>query len=76
MVMKSFVLGTITGGAIMWVWGPQIKRYVDKRTQTARTRVADRLQTTADTLHAAAETVEEGLSRRESSFGSRMAGRE
>jgi hypothetical protein len=74
--MKSFMLGTITGGAIMWVWGPQIKRYVDKRTQTARTRMADRLQTTADTLHAAAETVEEGLSGRESSFGSRMAGRE
>jgi hypothetical protein len=61
-VIKSFILGTITGGAIMWVWGPQIKRYVDDRTRTVRTRVADSLQTTAETLHAAAETVEEGLS--------------
>jgi hypothetical protein len=61
-VVKSFILGTITGGAIMWVWGPQIKRYVDEQTRTVRTRVADGLQSTAETLHAAAETVEEGLS--------------
>jgi hypothetical protein len=61
-VIKSFILGAMTGGAIVWVWGPQIKRYVDERTHTIRTRVADSLQTTAQTLHAAAETVEEGLS--------------
>jgi hypothetical protein len=61
-MIKSFILGTITGGAVMWVWGPQIKRYIDERTHTVRSRVADSLETTAETLHAAAETVEEGLS--------------
>jgi hypothetical protein len=74
-VVKSFIMGMITGGAVMWIWGPEIKRYLDDRTHTMRTRVADSLQSTAETLHSAAGTVEPGSSSKDQSLGSRMAGR-
>jgi hypothetical protein len=60
-VVKSFVLGAITGGALVWFWGPEIREFIDAQTLGLRGAAADRLQTAADTLQAAKETIETGL---------------
>jgi hypothetical protein len=66
--VKSFILGALTGGAIVWFWGREIRELIDARTLGIRQAVAarlqgaaDSLQATADTLHSAKETIESGL---------------
>jgi hypothetical protein len=67
-LVKSFVLGAVTGGLVVWFWGQEIREFIDERTSGARKAVADRLQGAADGLQAAAEglhsakaTIETGL---------------
>jgi len=67
-VIKSFVLGAITGGTIVWFWGREIRQFVDEQTAGIRGAAAGKLQTAADSLHAAAgglqtakNTIESGL---------------
>jgi hypothetical protein len=67
-VVKSFMLGAVTGGAIVWFWGREIRGFIDERTlgirQSLSARLqaaADTLQATADTLHSAKATIESGL---------------
>jgi len=66
--MKSFILGAITGGAIVWFWGREIRQFIDEQTSGIREAAAGKLQTAADSLHAAAggiqaakNTIESGL---------------
>jgi hypothetical protein len=66
--VKSFIVGAVVGGAVVWVWGPEIREFVDARTVGMRralaTRLqsaADRLQATVDTLQNARQTLESGL---------------
>ena len=68
-MVKSFILGAVTGGTIVWFWGREIREFIDERTVGVRQAVAarlqaaaDSLQATADTLHSAKETIESGLS--------------
>ena len=68
--MKSFILGAVVGGAIVWVWGREIREFVDERTLGMRRALAarlqgaaDGLQATVDKLQTAKQTLESGLSR-------------
>jgi hypothetical protein len=68
-VVKSFIFGAVTGGAIVWFWGREIREYVDEQTLGLRASVAERLQgaantlqSTADRLQSAKNTITSGLS--------------
>jgi hypothetical protein len=41
---EAFVLGTITGAAIVWVWGRRINDYVGDKTHAVRAKAAAGLQ--------------------------------
>jgi hypothetical protein len=67
-LVKGFILGAVTGGAIVWFWGREIREYIDERTLGLRQAMAarlqaaaDSLQATADKLQSAKETIESGL---------------
>jgi hypothetical protein len=49
-MVGSFVLGVIVGAGAMWLYGRDIVMYVDEKTRDARTRVAETLQSAAETL--------------------------
>ena len=75
--MVGFVIGAIAGGAAMWLYGDQIRGYLDTKTRTARTKAADGLKTVAHTLEESASQLERA--RREgagSGMGARQAPRE
>jgi hypothetical protein len=38
---EVFVLGTITGAVVTWVWGRRIEGYLGDHTRDVRTRAAD-----------------------------------
>jgi hypothetical protein len=60
-MIGSFLMGVITGAAAVYLYGPQIREYVDEKTKAARSRAADTLQAASEGLQAAKETVEGGL---------------
>jgi hypothetical protein len=50
---EAFVLGSIMGAAVVWLWGREIQEYVEERTRRVRTRAADgvrAVETTAETV--------------------------
>jgi len=61
-VIKTFVIGTIAGAAVMWLYGDQIRDYIDDMTMNMRERAAARLEGAAERLQTVADTVEDGLS--------------
>jgi hypothetical protein len=61
-VIKSFLAGTVTGAAVMWIWGGQIRQFIDDRTRDVRLSASSSLQGVAGSLQAVATTVEQGLS--------------
>lgn len=60
-MIKSFLVGAITGAAVMWFWGDQIRGSIDDATSGVRTRAAEQLHGVADTLQSVAQTVDQGL---------------
>ncbi|HXU91619.1 MAG TPA: YtxH domain-containing protein [Methylomirabilota bacterium] len=60
--MKGFFIGAIAGGVAMWLYGDQIREYVDEMTSGVRERAAAKLEGAADRLQSVAESVEGGLS--------------
>lgn len=60
--MKGFIIGAIAGGLAMWMYGDQIREYVDDMTSGVRERAAAGLEGAADRLQSVAESVESGLS--------------
>ena len=61
-MIKTFVIGTIAGAAVMWLYGDQIRDYIDDMTMNMRERAAARLEGAAERLQTVADTVEDGLS--------------
>ncbi len=61
-MIKSFVIGTIAGAAVMWLYGEQIRDYIDDMTMNVRERAAAGLEGAAERLQTVADTVEDGLS--------------
>jgi len=60
-VIKSFLTGIIAGGAAVWLFGDQIRDYVDDVTSDLRGQAAAGLEGAAERLQSVAETVEDGL---------------
>jgi hypothetical protein len=60
-LMKGFIIGAIAGGMAMWLYGDQIREYVDDMTSGVRERAAAGLEGAADRLQSVAESVEGGL---------------
>ena len=46
---KVFVLGTIIGATIVWMWGRQMEEYVKERTRGVRTKAAEGVQAVEET---------------------------
>lgn len=44
----GFLLGAITGAAIVWFWRRELEDYARDKTRGVRTRAAERLQAVAD----------------------------
>jgi hypothetical protein len=61
-VIKSFLVGAIAGGAVVWVWRDEIRAAIDDATTDVRARTAEQLHGVADTLQTVADTVDQGLS--------------
>jgi hypothetical protein len=59
--MKGFIIGAIAGGMAMWLYGDQIREYLDDMTSGVRERAAAGLEGAADRLQNVAQTVEGGL---------------
>ena len=38
---KAFILGTITGAVVIWLWGREIQGFVRGKTREARTKAAE-----------------------------------
>ena len=60
-MIKSFLTGIIAGGAAVWLFGDQIRDYVDDVTSDLRGQAAAGLEGAAERLQSVAETVEDGL---------------
>ncbi len=39
--LGSFILGAITGGVIVWLWGKELEEYVQEQTRGVRTKAAE-----------------------------------
>jgi gas vesicle protein len=46
---EAFVLGAIIGAAAVWLWGPDIKEYVEEKTRGVRSKAADGVRTVEET---------------------------
>ena len=60
--MKGFIFGAIAGGVAMWLYGDQIREYIDDMTSGVRDRAAAGLEGAADRLQNVAHSVEGGMS--------------
>jgi len=56
--IRSFVAGMVVGGVLVWIYGREIREYVDDKTRGARTRAAETLGAAAEGLAAAKERIE------------------
>jgi hypothetical protein len=68
MVVKSFIIGALTGGAVVWFWGHEIAELVDEKTRGVREAVSSKLdlaasglQGTADRLQRVKDTLDSGM---------------
>lgn len=60
-MVRSFLVGAIVGGAVVWLYGREIRQFIDDRTLTARTRAAETLKSAAEGVQSAKEKIEGGL---------------
>jgi hypothetical protein len=47
---EAFVLGAITGGAVVWLWGRSIESRITEKTRAIRTKAADGIQAVGETI--------------------------
>jgi hypothetical protein len=64
----GFILGAIAGGALVWFYGREIRDYIDSKTERARSRAADTLGAAAGSLEAAKKRVEAGFGSHETRY--------
>jgi gas vesicle protein len=46
---KAFVLGTIIGATVVWLWGRQMEEYVKEKTRGVRTKAAEGVRAVEET---------------------------
>jgi hypothetical protein len=49
----AFVLGTMTGAVVVWLWGRNIERRIADKTRAIRTRAADGIQAVEEAIRPA-----------------------
>ena len=50
---EAFVLGTMTGAVVVWLWGKNIENRLAEKTREIRTRAADGIQAVEATIRPA-----------------------
>ena len=50
---EAFVLGTMTGAIVVWLWGRNIESRIAEKTRAIRTRAADGIQAVEETVRPA-----------------------
>jgi len=50
---EVFVLGAMTGAAVVWLWGRTIERRITEQARALRTRAADGIQAVEQTIRPA-----------------------
>jgi hypothetical protein len=58
---EVFVLGTITGAVVVWLWGGKIREYAGEKTRGVRARTAAGLQTVEEKTGQVLEHVSDAL---------------
>jgi hypothetical protein len=46
---EAFVLGTLMGAAVVWLWGTEMEAYVEARTRGIRTKAAEGVRAVEET---------------------------
>jgi hypothetical protein len=46
---RAFVLGTVVGATVVWLWGRQIREYVQERTRGVRMKAAEGVRAVEET---------------------------
>jgi hypothetical protein len=46
---RAFVLGTVVGATVVWLWGRQIGEYVQERTRGVRMKAAEGVRAVEET---------------------------
>jgi hypothetical protein len=46
---RAFVLGALTGAAVVWLWGREMEAYVEDRTRGVRTKAAEGIRAVEET---------------------------
>jgi hypothetical protein len=62
--MLRFVLGAIVGGIAIWVWGDELREYMDRRTRVVRSKAADQLRVVQEATETALDTAKQQISSR------------
>jgi hypothetical protein len=57
-VIKSFIVGALAGGAVVWFWGREIAELINDRTEGVREAVGQRLDAAASGLQGTAERLQ------------------
>jgi hypothetical protein len=60
--MKGFIVGALAGGIAVYLWGDQIRSYVEDNTRGMRTRAADTLKHASDAMGSASEKIHDTIS--------------
>jgi hypothetical protein len=50
---EAFVLGAMTGGVVVWLWGRKIEDLIADKTRAIRTTTADGIQAVEETIRPA-----------------------
>ncbi len=62
--MRRFIMGAIAGGVAVWLWGDELRKYMEKRTRGVRVKAADQLQMVQEATESALDTAKEQISSR------------
>jgi|Tabmets5t2r1_1033131.scaffolds.fasta_scaffold326585_1 hypothetical protein len=60
--MRGFIVGALAGGIAVYLWGDQIKSYMEESTRGVRTRAADSLKHAGDVMGSASEKIGDTIS--------------
>jgi hypothetical protein len=60
--MLRFIVGAIAGGVAIWMWGDELREYVDRRTRSLRSKAADKLQLVQEVTETALDTAKDQIS--------------
>jgi len=60
--MLRFIVGAIAGGVAIWMWGDELRAYVDRRTRSLRSKAADKLQLVQEVTETALDTAKDQIS--------------